>query len=116
MMDTVLSFVTSEPVGIFALLFLNNLLMYFVAKRHMKATVNEVLGYNKLNMEIAGRYEKSLRAVIHAFKDEAEGAMMPAFECGKCDTPADCEDWCYHVLAEEAQEDHTPVTRHIEYL
>ena len=80
MMDTILSFMGSGPVGIFALLFLNNLLMYLVSKRHFNKVWSAQEERHKIVVDWAGRQEKTLRAVVHAFKDEAEGLPMPEFE------------------------------------
>ena len=79
MMDTVLNFVTSQPVGIFALLFLNNALMYFVAKRHFGKALVKQEDRHKVTLEWAARQEKTLRSIVCGFRDEAEGAPMPEF-------------------------------------
>jgi hypothetical protein len=96
MLETVLNFVTSQPAGIFALLFLNNILMYLVAKRHFnKAWVKQEQQHRDV-VKWASHQEKALRAVIHAFGDEAAGAPMPLFEC---------EESGFH-LCDEAQSEH----------
>ena len=78
MMDNVLSFITSQSAGIFALLFLNNILMYLVAKRHFgKVWVEQEQRYKDV-LSLAGRHEQALRAVIYAFEDEDAGLQMPS--------------------------------------
>lgn len=97
-MDTILGFDMAQFAVVFGLLFLNNILMYLVATRHVSSVMKAQRVEHTFFTKMANRYERSLRAVIHAFKDEAEGLPMPGFECQNCNTSAACDSWCVHAV------------------
>ncbi len=84
MIDTAISFVTSQPVGIFSLLFLNNLLMYMALNRKHKRETQTLV--ESQDSALASEYatNATLRSIVYAFSDDKNGIPLEAVKAFDC--------------------------------
>jgi len=76
MWEQVVNVITSQPVGIFTLLFLNNVLMYLVLTKSNKKNLEAMRRAHTAERVRATETIGSLRGIVHAFSDDKNGIPM----------------------------------------